>query len=100
MMAHFLVSYVHRTPFPLGQRERSIRGHCMVLIIHYAVIQTVLIGLAGFYRTDFNTGHAIQVIQLSTKTFGHSLTFPAQVLKILEEHKIQSCAGLAMLRRN
>jgi lysine-N-methylase len=100
MLEHFLVSYVHRTLFPLGQRERSIRDHCMLLIAHYAVIQTVLIGLAGFCRTDFNTGHAIQVIQSSTKTFGHSLTFPAQALKILEEHKIESCTGLAMLMRN
>jgi lysine-N-methylase len=100
MLEHFLVSYIHRTLFPLGQRERSIRDHCMLLIVHYAVVQTVLIGLAGFWRTDFNTSHAIQVIQSSTKTFGHSLTFPAQALKIIHEHKIESCTGLAMLMRN
>lgn len=100
MLEHFLVSYVHRTLFPLGQRERSIRDHCMLLIVHYAVIQTVLIGLAGLCGRDFNTGHAIQVIQSASKTFGHSLTFPAQALKILEEHKIESCAGLAILMRN
>ncbi len=100
MLEHFLVSYIHRTLFPLGQRDRSIRDHCMLLIVHYAVIQTVLIGLAGFYGADFNTGHAIQVIQSSTKTFGHSLTFPAQALKIIQEHKIESCTGLAMLMRN
>ena len=78
MLEHFLVSYVHRTLFPLGPQEKSIRDHCMLLIAHYAVIQTVLIGLAGFRKTDFNTGHAIQVIQSSCKTFGHSLTFSAQ----------------------
>jgi lysine-N-methylase len=100
MLEHFLVSYIHRTLFPLGQQERSIRDHCMLLIAHYAVIQTILIGLASFYRADFNTGHAIQVIQSSTKTFGHSLTFPAQALKIVAEHKIESCARLAMLMRN
>jgi lysine-N-methylase len=100
MLEHFLVSYIHRTLFPLGQRERSIRDQCMLLIVHYAVIQTVLIGLAGFRKTDFNAGHAIQVIQSSTKTFGHSLTFPAQALRVLEEHKIESCRGLAMLMRN
>ncbi len=100
MLEHYLVSYVHRMLFPLGPQEKSIRDHCMLLIAHYAVIQTVLIGLAGFRKTDFNTGHAIQVIQSSTKTFAHSLTFPALVRKILQEHKIESCTGLAMLVRN
>lgn len=100
MLEHYLVSYVHRMLFPLGPQEKSIRDHCMLLIAHYAVIQTVLIGLAGFRKTDFNTGHAIQVIQSATKTFGHSLTFPVLVRKIIQEHKIESCAGLAMLMRN
>jgi lysine-N-methylase len=100
MLEHYLVSYVHRTLFPLGPPERSIRDNCMLLIAHYAVIQTVLIGLAGFRKTDFNTSHAIQAIQSSTKTFGHSLAFPAHSLKIFHEHKIENCAELAMLMRN
>ena len=100
MLEHYLVSYVHRTLFPLGPQESSIRDHCLMLIVHYAVIQTVLIGVAGFRKIDFNTGHALHVIQSATKTFGHSLTFPAQARKILREHKIERCTGLAMLVRN
>ena len=83
MLEHYLVSYVHRTLFPLGPLEGSIRDHCLLLLVHYAVIQTVLIGVAGFHKTEFNTGHAIQVIQSATKTFAHSLTFPAHAMKIL-----------------
>ena len=100
MLEHHLVSYVHRTLFPLGPQESSIRDHCMLLLVHYAVIQTVLIGVAGFHKTEFNTGHAIQVIQSATKTFAHSLTFPAHAKKILLGHNIESCIGLAMLMRN
>jgi lysine-N-methylase len=100
MLEHYLVSYVHRTLFPLGPQEGSIRDHCLLLLVHYAVIQTVLIGVAGFHKTEFNTGHAIQVIQSATKTFAHSLTFPAHAKKILREHNMESCAALAMLMRN
>jgi lysine-N-methylase len=100
MLEHYLVSYVHRTLFPLGPQESSIRDHYMLLMVHYAVIQTVMIGLAGFHKADFDTAHAIQVIQSSTKTFGHSLTFSEQAKKILREHKIESCTALAMLMRN
>jgi lysine-N-methylase len=100
MLEHYLVSYVHRTLFPLGPQESSIRDHGMFLLVHYAVIQTVLIGVAGFHKAELNSGHAIQVIQSATKTFAHSLTFPAHAKKILREHNMESCSGLAMLLRN
>ena len=58
MLEHYLVSYVHRTLFPLGPQEsnralsvhhvaNSIRDQCLLMMVHYAIIQTVLIGLAG-----------------------------------------------------
>jgi lysine-N-methylase len=111
MLEHYLVSYVHRTLFPLGAQESnrelsehhasdSIRDQCLRMTVHYGIIQTVLIGLAGFHKEKLTPAQVIQVIQSFTKAFEHSLTFPKRTLEILAEKGVNTCAGLAILIRN
>ena len=87
MLEHYLVSYVHRTLFPLGPQEssrgqavhhiaHSIGEQCLLMTVYYAIVQTLLIGVAAFHKTEFGKGHAIQVIQAFTKAFEHSPSFP------------------------
>ena len=110
MLEHYLVNYVHRTLFPLGPQESdrdlsvhhiadSIRTQCLLMIVYFAMTQTVLIGVAAFYQAKFDAGHVIKVIQSSTKTFEHSLAFPSRALQILKDNKVENCSGLAMLIR-
>jgi lysine-N-methylase len=111
MFENYLVSYVHKTMFPLGPQEsnrelgvhhvaNSIRDQCLRMITHYAIIQTVLIGLAGFHQAEFAASHVIKVIQSFTKAFEHSLSFPGRMLQILADKGVKTCAGLATLVRN
>jgi lysine-N-methylase len=111
MLEHYLVSYVHRTLFPLGPQEssrglavhhiaHSISEQCLLLLAHYAIIQTLLVGMAAFHQAEFGTGEAILVIQSFTKAFEHSPSFPERALKILAEKGVKSCAALAILIRN
>jgi lysine-N-methylase len=108
MLEHYLVSYVHRTLFPFGPQEsnrelsphhtaNSIREQCLLLLIHYGIIQTMLVGMAGFHQARFGTGHVIQLIQSFSKTFEHSLPFPKRALAILAEHGVSTCGGFATL---
>ena len=111
MLEHYLVSYVHRTLFPLGPQEssrglsvnymaHSIGDQCLVMLVHYAIIQTLLVGMAAFHKTEFGTGHAILVIQSFAKAFEHSPSFPERALKILSGKGMKSGAALANLIRN
>jgi lysine-N-methylase len=111
MLEHYLVSYVHRTLFPLGPQEstrglsihhiaNTIRDQCLLMMIHYAIIQTLLIGMAAFHKEQFSTAQAILVIQSFTKAFEHSPSFPERSLKILAEKGLSSCTTLAILIRN
>ena len=111
MLEHYLVSYVHRTLFPLGPQEsnrelsvhhiaNTIRDQCLLMLVHYAIIQTVLIGAAGFHKGEFGTAQVIKVIQTFAKTFEHSLTFPARTLQLLADKGVKTCASLAILVRN
>jgi len=111
MLEHYLVSYVHRTLFPLGPQEssrglsvgqlaQSVREQGMLLLIHYAVIQTVLIGLAGFHKSQFSVTHVLHLIQSFSKAFEHSVPFPERALKTLAEKNVKTCASLAILLLN
>ncbi len=111
MLEHYLASYVHRTLFPLSPQEsnqdlsahhaaKSIRDQCLLLLVHYGIIQTVLIGQAAFYKAEFGAGHVIKVIQSFTKSFEHSLTFPVRALETLADKGVKTCASLAILLRN
>ena len=96
MLEHYLVSYVHRTLFPLGPQEstrglsvhhiaNTIRDQCLLMMVYYAIVQTLLIGMAAYHKEQFGTVEAIQVIQSFTKAFEHSTSFPERALKILAE---------------
>jgi lysine-N-methylase len=111
MLEHYLVSYVHRTLFPLGPQEssrglavhhiaQSVGDQYLVMMAHYAIIQTLLIGMAAFHKTEFGAEHAIVAIQSFTKAFEHSPSFPERALKILAGKGLKSCTGLANLIRN
>ncbi len=111
MLEHYLVSYVYRTLFPLGPQEsnrelslhhtaNSIRDECLLMLVHYGIIQTILIGLAGFHQAGFGAGHVIQLIQSFSKTFEHSLSFPERALRVLADRGVKTSANLATLLRN
>jgi lysine-N-methylase len=111
MLEHYLVSYVHRTLFPLGPQESTrglsvhhvastIRDQYLLMMVHYAIVQTLLIGMAAFHKEEFGPKEAILVIQSYTKAFEHSPSFPERSLKILAGKGLKSCTTLANLIRN
>jgi len=111
ILEHYLVNYVHRTLFPLGPQESnrnlsvahiatSIRDQGFLMLVYYAIVQTVLVGVAGFQGANFDLKQVIKVIQTSAKTFEHSLAFPSRALKVLANNGINDCASFAILLRN
>jgi lysine-N-methylase len=111
ILEHYLVSYVHRTLFPLG-RQQSSRGlsvpqiantigdQGLLILVHYGIIQTLLVGMAAFHKTEFGAAHAVQVVQSFTKAFEHSPSYPERALKIIKGKDTNTCASLAILLRN
>jgi lysine-N-methylase len=111
ILEHYLVNYAHRTLFPIGMPESNrrlyhdrvpscIAAQYMLMTAYFAIVRTLLIGMAGFHKTAFGTGHAIKLIQSFTKTFEHSLTYPGQVIQMLAEKAMTTPASLGVLIRN
>jgi len=108
MLEHFLVNRMYRSLFPLGPQEststlrvqhtqRSIHDEFMLMAVHYAIIETLLVGLAGFYKEAFAAEHVIRVVYTCTRTFEHSLTFSERILQALQQKGINSVQGAARL---
>jgi lysine-N-methylase len=110
MLEHYLVTYVHRTLFPFGNPEGNqrlrdervpsfITARYMLLAAYYAIMQTLLIGGAGFHKSAFGAGHVLKAIQSCAKTFEHSMTHPARAIGLLAERAMTSPAALCGLIR-
>jgi lysine-N-methylase len=111
ILEHYLVSYVHRTLFPLGAQKgpgesrmdkgtESVRDQCLTMLVYFGVVQTVLTGMAGFHRAKLDPTHPIRLIQAVSKAFEHNLSFAEKALQILAERGVRSCASMAILLRN
>jgi lysine-N-methylase len=108
---NYLVSYVHRTMFPLGPQNtngelraqhavHSIREQCLLMMAHYAIMQAILVGIGANLKKPPTPEDAILVIQSYSKSFEHSLTFPAKALQILAGAGMGACVQMALLIRS
>lgn len=108
LMERYLVNYVYKNLFPLGRLEvnrkcglhhagNSISLQCMLMVAYYAIIRTVLIGMATLHKAAFGIDHVVKVIQSGTKAFQHSASFPAQAIEILTRHGTKNGASMAVL---
>jgi len=78
----------------------TVRDQCLMMLVYYGVVQTVLTGMAGYHRAELDPAHVIRLIQAVSKAFEHNLSFAAKALKMLAEKGVRNCASMAILLRN
>ena len=98
-LENYLVNYAFRTLFPFGSKKAdqklaidaggvSIWNEYTLLVTHYAIIRTLLIGMAGLYGDALGVDHLIRLVQSYTKAFQHSGSFAATAIKLLRDKGI------------
>jgi len=108
ILEHYLVNYAYRTLFPFGLPESNqrlsddrvpspIHAQYMLMIAHYAVTKTLLIGMAGFHKSAFGVDQAIKLIQSCAMTFEHSTTYSGQVIRMLADKTMTTPTSLCVL---
>ncbi len=110
MLENYLVNNAFRALFPFGSQSlnralnveapRAIAPQYMLLTSYFAIIKTMLIGLAGQRGAAFGVEDVIRGVQLCSKTFEHSVTYPKRILEILAAHRIRTPAGMGVLTQN
>ncbi len=109
MLEHYLVTYAFRNLFPygtmeaaerLGQIEKRICAQYSLMVVQFAILKSLLIGVSGVQRSAFSPGHVAHVVQVGTKALDHSLSFPASVMRKLESWALTNPARLSVLVHN
>ena len=111
LLENYLVVYAFKTMFPFGlpsvnrvlnlQTPESIPlAQYQLMASYFSLSQTLMIGLAGLYKTDFSIEHVVRSIQSLSKTMEHCETYPRQLRAILADKGIHDSAGMAVLIQN
>jgi lysine-N-methylase len=111
VMERLLVNYVYKTLFPLGpqestqklsiyRRDSPIPVQYILMVVHYAILKTVLIGMSGYHKSGLGTGHLIKLIQSYAKAFEHSTAFPPLTVEILAGKGMKNAASMSVLIQN
>lgn len=99
ILENYLVNYVYMNLFPLGNSEELFDEY-MMMIIHYAMIKMHLIGMAGFYKEQFNEEHIVKLIQSFAKTIEHNSTYLNEVRELIVNNGFNTMAHMAILIKN
>jgi lysine-N-methylase len=107
-LENYLVNYMFRTVFPyrsklpdqrfaIDSSRESMRRSLVLLAVHYAIIRTMLIGMAALHKDTLNTLHAVKVVQSYSKAFLHSTSFEESAIEYLEKTVGDPASKLAEL---
>ena len=103
LLENYLVNSAFQKLFPLGPQENGITDpieiyeEYIILTLHYAILQTLLIGMAGFHKESFNLNQAVNLIQTYEKTIGHNLSFRIQAIKFIKTLQMDTTGGMSVL---
>lgn len=103
VLENYLVNSVFQKLFPLGPQKNEvvdpgeIYEEYILLALHYAMIQALLVGIAGFYKENFNLKQVVDLIQAYEKAIGHNLSFRLQAIKFIKTLQMNSTGGMSVL---
>ena len=108
LFENYLVNYVFRTFFPYRCRKsvqapaidsspEAMRDALLLLAVHYAIVRTVMIGMAALHKDKLSMDHAIKLVQSYAKAFMHSSSFEATALESLGKIAEDPVRQVAML---
>lgn len=99
ILENYLVNYVFKNLFPING-EKHIFDNYVLLIVHYAMIKMLLIGMAGFHKKNFGIDHVIMLIQTFAKVIEHNNAYVKQAFKLLKANNMNSLAYMTILIKN
>lgn len=106
VLENYLVNHVFKNAFPFGPQKnayaatRSMYKEYMAMVLQYALLKTLLIGIMGYHKEKFTAESMIEVIQIFEKTIGHNISYVEQALSFIKAAQMDNAAGMAILIKN
>lgn len=102
---NYLLNYMFRTLFPFGRARsadflpRSIFDEYILMATQYAIINTLLIGIAGHFKENFSEEHVVKTIQSFTREVEHDPLALASIVDFMHTAQLANLAGMSVLLR-
>ena len=108
LLENYLVDFVLSQCFPLSRDPKARNQLVLVdaqvvyfmLCIHFAVIQAMLIGIAGYHREAFGAKHVVRLIYSFTRVTDHCPGFLQEVQTSLKDANLMNSSGMALLLKS
>lgn len=100
ILENYLVNYVYKSLFPFTSGRINIFEEYALLVIHYSMIKTHLIGMAGYHKNSFNTDLVIKLIYSFGRVIEHNSTYVYTISEKLKQKDLKSLAHLSILIKN
>lgn len=99
ILENYLVNHVFKNLFPFSEQKHVFDNYVM-LVVHYAMIKMILIGMAGYHKEKFGTEHVIKLLQSFSKVVEHNNAYLKMAFNILKVNEVNSMAYMAILIKN
>lgn len=96
ILENYLVNYMFKNLFPFISGKGLFENY-VILALHYSIIKMNLIGMAGFYKHDFNEMHVIKLIQSFSKVLEHNKYFFSLAYEALDKSGFKMLSHIAVL---
>lgn len=111
ILENYFVNYVFKALFPFGQQvsiysqdifavQKTVFTEYILLTLHYAMIKNLLVGIAGYYKEQFETQQVLKLIQSFEKNIGHDVPYLQRLLKFFDDNHMANVSGAVMLIKN
>jgi len=105
IIENYLHNYMFKALFPFGPQkslyfeQKSVFTEYVLLVVHYAIVRSLLIGSAAYHREAFGEAQVVTVVQSFSKAIEHNLPFLKRILGFLENRNLNSMVYMAALTR-
>lgn len=106
ILENYLVNYVFKNLFPFRAQkstfheQQSIYSEYILMILHYSIIKTLVIGISGDHQNNFNIEHVTTLIQTFGKSIEHNLPFLKQAVQFIDTCNMNNTGGMTVLIKN
>ena len=105
-LENYLINYIFRTRFPFADSVDCVEPtidplrSLLLMVFHYRLLHSLLIGAAGRYGEDFSSTRAVQIAQRFARSVEHNVGFLEQLKALAGTPDFQHADGLAVLLAN
>jgi len=99
ILEHYLVNHVFKNLFPFDFDRNTVFDSYIMLVVHYALIKLILIGMSAFHK-GLEPELAVKLIYSFSRTVEHNTAYLNRVLDLLHAHRYDTMAWMAIMIRN